>query len=759
MSGHRGQATSQRPRLAHLTTVDMSLALLLATELEVDVETGHEVFGLSAPGPYVGRVQEGGVTHVAVPSLTRSWSPRRDLAAFRELHATIRALDLDILHTHNPKTGVMGRIAGRLAGVPVVVNTCHGLWARPEDSVTKKAFVYGLEGLAARFSDYELFQNADDRRTLRPALKRGRSRVVGNGVDLVRFGPDPEGRRRVRAELGVAEDEILVGTIGRRVREKGLAEFAHAATVLADRATFVWVGPEDDTDAGAGSARTHGIRFVDERTDMPAVYSALDVFVLASYREGFSRAAMEAAACGVPMVLTDIRGCREVGTDGIHLRLVPPHDGHALAGAIEGLVNDPELRARLGSAARTRAQETFDQRCVARRSLETYAAVAERKGLHIGWGRDRRITVVHVLPSDVDRGAQVYAGQLRDALRDDADQRHVVVSLFDGSDSSGRADVRLGVPSARSRRAGLDPRAVWALRRTLRQSGADLVVAHGGEPLKYAIAAAVGTPTIYFKVGLSTAEVSRPSRRRLYRFLARRATRVVGVSQAVLDQAHDLLDVPRSMLALIPNGRDPEVYHPAPPGERTDQEPLVLFVGHLEPGKRPDLFLDVVHALRGRRLPFRAAMAGDGPLRGSLSERADALGVELLGVRSDVPVLLRQASVLVLTSAPATEGMPGVLVEAGLSALPVVATPAAGVSDVVRDGETGFVVQSDRASDLADRTAALLLDPALRTRMGDRAHARCTEHFTVQATAGEWRRLVGDLVGGREADPSRGHIL
>ena len=144
--------------------------------------------------------------------MTRSWSLGADLAAFLDIFTTIRSLDLDVLHTHNPKTGVMGRIAGRLAGVPVVVNTCHGLWARPEDRLAKRAFVYGLEGLAARFSDYELFQNAEDMKTMRWALKRGRHRVVGNGVDLDRFAPDPAGARRVRAELGIADGELLVGT-------------------------------------------------------------------------------------------------------------------------------------------------------------------------------------------------------------------------------------------------------------------------------------------------------------------------------------------------------------------------------------------------------------------------------------------------------------------------------------------------------------------------------------------------------------------
>ena len=364
-------------RIAHLTTVDMSLALLLGTELEVDVLEGHEVFGISAPGPYVERVEALGTTHVAVPQLTRSWHPRRDLAAFRQIFRTIRGLDLDVLHTHNPKTGVMGRIAGRLAGVPVVVNTCHGLWARPEDRFAKRVFVYGLEGLAARFSDFELFQNAEDMKTMRWALKRGRHRVVGNGVDLDRFAFDPEGRRRVRAELGVADDELLVGTVGRRVREKGVAEFAEAASRLRERATFVWVGPEDATEPSVRDGHADAVRFVDERTDMPAVYSAFDVFVLASHREGFSRASMEAAACGIPMVLTDIRGCREIGDHGRHVLLVPARDDESLTGAVECLLGDAALRARLGDAVLARARKEFDQKQVARASLNTYAAAMQ----------------------------------------------------------------------------------------------------------------------------------------------------------------------------------------------------------------------------------------------------------------------------------------------------------------------------------------------------------------------------------------------
>ena len=359
-------------RIAHLTTVDMSLQLLLGPELQAAVEAGHEVFGISAPGPYVAGVEALGVTHVPAHRLTRSWDVGSDVRSLFDLYSIIRELNLDVLHTHNPKTGVMGRVVGRLAKVPVVVNTCHGLWARPDDSWARRVLVYTMEGVAARFSDFELFQNAADRDTLRPILKRGRNRVVGNGVDLTRFRPDPEGGQRVRAELGVADGELLVGAVGRRVREKGLAEFAEAASQLADAATFIWVGPDDDTEPPAHRTHQGAVRFLGERMDMPAVYSALDVFVLPSYREGFSRASMEAAACARPMVLSDIRGCREIGEDGVHISLVPPKEVQPLVESVRRLLQDPELRERMGSAARNRATAHFDQRAVALASRETY---------------------------------------------------------------------------------------------------------------------------------------------------------------------------------------------------------------------------------------------------------------------------------------------------------------------------------------------------------------------------------------------------
>jgi glycosyltransferase involved in cell wall biosynthesis len=113
---------------------------------------------------------------------------------------------------------------------------------------------------------------------------------------------------------------------------------------------------------------------------MPAIYAALDVFVLPSYREGFSRSGMEAAATGCAMVLSDIRGCRELGTDGEHLLLAPPGDAAALTAAVARLLDDAALRSALAESARQRALAAFDQRVIARASLDAYGRVLEAQG-------------------------------------------------------------------------------------------------------------------------------------------------------------------------------------------------------------------------------------------------------------------------------------------------------------------------------------------------------------------------------------------
>lgn len=376
-------------RVAHLTTVDLSLRYLVLPQLRAIVDLDGEAIGISADGPYVASIEALGIRHIDLPGATRSVDPKADLNAMVSLWRILREERPDVIHTHTPKPGIYGRIIGRLAGVPAVLNTVHGLYATPDDPPVKRAIVYALEAVAARFSDAELIQSAEDftlltdRRITRPE----RTVLLGNGVDLERFAPVPPAERKaVRRALDITDDRVVVGMVGRLVAEKGYNELFEAAEQLDDRCLVVVIGPHEPEkgdaldSAAVARAEQNGVRFLGMRSDVDALYGAMDIFVLPSYREGFPRAAMEAAASGIPIVATDIRGCREVVAHGENGLLVPVRDGDALAAAVTRLSDDADLRTRMGEAGRAKAEREFDERTIVHTVVAAQVRALREKG-------------------------------------------------------------------------------------------------------------------------------------------------------------------------------------------------------------------------------------------------------------------------------------------------------------------------------------------------------------------------------------------
>jgi glycosyltransferase involved in cell wall biosynthesis len=382
----RPRAGRDRLVLVHVTTTDMSLDWLLGPQLRAFADAGYEVIGLSAHGPHVEALQEMGIRHVAVPGFTRSTNPVQDIRAFAQLIGLLRELQPDILHTHNPKPGVLGRIAGRLTRVPLIVNTQHGLYAQPSDRWQRRWPVYAVERLASMFGDVELVQNAEDVATLVDNLHIPSRKVrhLGNGVDLTRFDPaaiPATKAQELRRSWGLGDDDVVCCVVGRLVHEKGIVEILEAAHRLAacdPPVRFVIIGPSDPDKADAvdatmlARAEADGCVILGRRDDMAECYAASDLFVTASWREGVPRAAMEAAAMGLPMVATDIRGNRQVVADGQTGLLVPLRDPAALAEAVRDLARDSERRRQFGDAAHRRAAVEFDQQFVIDRTLAAY---------------------------------------------------------------------------------------------------------------------------------------------------------------------------------------------------------------------------------------------------------------------------------------------------------------------------------------------------------------------------------------------------
>jgi glycosyltransferase involved in cell wall biosynthesis len=357
-------------------------------------------YTLAAAGPtprLAGAFARAGFAYFPYPSLA-GCNPGRDLRALYGLWRVVRRFRPQVVHAFDAKPGVYGCLAAALAGVPIVVVTVPGLgslyvgeqWTRRVLRVVYE----NLQRVASHLADLTTFQNEDD---LREFVARGvvpsrRTAVIpGSGVRTELF--DPAGasaaeRARTRAALGVPADALLVTMVGRVMRTKGVAEFVAAARDVRQRvpgAHFLLVGPADENSvdrltpaelADVGAA----VNWPGPRRDVPSVLAASDLFVLPSYlREGIPRVLLEAAAMGLPIVTTDVPGCKEVVEEGVNGFLVPGRDAAALAQAILRLAGDPELRRRFGEQSRRRAVTHFDLSVVVGQTRSLYQELLARK--------------------------------------------------------------------------------------------------------------------------------------------------------------------------------------------------------------------------------------------------------------------------------------------------------------------------------------------------------------------------------------------
>lgn len=229
-------------------------------------------------------------------------------------------------------------------------------------------FAYGLERRLAWLADRIIANShAGKRHAVANGFPEAGIVVIPNGIDTDRFRPDPEGRRRVRAEWGLGDHEMLAGLVGRLDPMKDHPVFLEAASLIVKacrdvRFVCVGGGPADYAavlrQRAAALGLTDRLIWVGARDDMPAVYSALDIASSSSLGEGFSNTIAEAMACGIPSVVTEVGdSARIVGEAG---SVVPPGDPHALAAAIQHLIDLPaEERLARGAACRARVVSEF----------------------------------------------------------------------------------------------------------------------------------------------------------------------------------------------------------------------------------------------------------------------------------------------------------------------------------------------------------------------------------------------------------------
>jgi glycosyltransferase involved in cell wall biosynthesis len=284
---------------------------------------------------------------------------------------------IDVVHAHMPRASVPGSVLARLAGVPVVVSHEHGSWL---DGKIARPFLD--RNVVGRMSTVVLAVSEWDRRQLidRERMPPGLIRVFPNAI------PAPaEGGAASLDGIEVPPGTAVIGAVGRLYEEKGYDCLIRAVALLKERSHAVvcliaGIGPEEQqlrqmaATLGVGSE----VRMIGHRDDVLELVRAFDVAVLPSRREGSPLALIEYMALGAPVVATAVGGVPELITDGEHGLLVPPRDPHALANAIQRLLDDRRLAARLGNAAHERQRAEHDLDAAVAKLERLYVELASR---------------------------------------------------------------------------------------------------------------------------------------------------------------------------------------------------------------------------------------------------------------------------------------------------------------------------------------------------------------------------------------------
>lgn len=368
------------------------------------IEKGYDVYTISASGPEIAEVLTEGVKHIPVP-FTRKITPFQDIMCLIQLIRIIREIKPDVIHTHTPKAGLLGMIAGRICRVPVRLHTVAGL-PLMEAGGLKRSLLELTERLTYSCA-HKVYPNSSG---LEKFLTRvldidpGKLKVIGkgssNGIDTEFFKRSPEledRARSIRVERGIHSHDLVFSFVGRIVRDKGIVELVEAFKIVSDhlrqsagntdapRIFLMLVGPfETDLDPLPEDIK----RFIDEdprviqagfQRDVRSWLMASDIFVFPSYREGFPNVVMQACLLQIPCIVSDINGCNEIISNGITGLIVQPKDVKSLSDAMLLLVADKEKRKEFSEFGRAFVFENYKREVVwdaIRREYEEALAVS-----------------------------------------------------------------------------------------------------------------------------------------------------------------------------------------------------------------------------------------------------------------------------------------------------------------------------------------------------------------------------------------------
>ncbi|WP_370264171.1 glycosyltransferase [Limnobacter sp.] len=374
--------TPVKPSIALITTTVLQVKFFLVPHLNALAERYEVTLILKNDFPEILDSLRLPVRFHFVP-IERAVSPKRDLRALWSLFWYLRKERFVLVHTVNPKAGLLGIVAAWFARTPIRIHTFQGeIWANKTG--LWRQILRGMDWLVGRLASHLTVVSESERQVLiqEGLISARKSCVLAHGsiggVNLELFKSDQQLRVSQRAALGYREQDVVFTYLGRLTRDKGLLELREAFGALAavhPQAQLLLIGPDEDQIVEQYqplcAAYPGRVQFQPYTATPQLALQTADVLMLPSHREGFGVVIIEAAALGIPAIGSQIYGISDAMVDHDTGLMFPCGNIEALRECMQQLLN-VDLRRRLGLAAQVRVRRDFDQRMVVQAFLEYY---------------------------------------------------------------------------------------------------------------------------------------------------------------------------------------------------------------------------------------------------------------------------------------------------------------------------------------------------------------------------------------------------
>lgn len=312
----------------------------------------------------------------------------KDIPALFEIYSFIKKYNIDIVHTHSSKAGIIGRLAARLAKVKIIIHTVHGWPFNDYQSFLARYIYIFLERFAARFSDKLIVVSGFDKgKGLKNRIgDNSKYALIYYGILFENFGGSEYNINNIRRELRLRSDDLLIGMISCLKPQKAPQDFIKLAYLINKNIPglkFILIGDgilrKRIEDLIAGYRLKNQVLLLGWRRDIPEILSAIDIFALTSLWEGLPIAVLEAMASAKPVVVTDTGGIREIIFENKTGFMVKPGDINSMAEKLKLLLNSAKLREKIGLDARNSLASSFRLEAMVRQTQDLYGNLSRNR--------------------------------------------------------------------------------------------------------------------------------------------------------------------------------------------------------------------------------------------------------------------------------------------------------------------------------------------------------------------------------------------